>query len=159
DVATERFDLLDQLRAPYDVYRFDAERFGDRDNRASDAGIGAVLDHPVAALERHDIGQQQIGCRRINPEHRKLLNIGLRQGPQPGRIGLYALRPGRLQQWHESAIAFLEMPDIAADGRDTSDALDTQNAWQWRQITVSPGNDQEIRAVDGRGLGRDHHLV
>ena len=93
-VGAERGELVGQPLAAHDVDGPEALRLGELDQAVADAGIGGVLQDPVAGRERHVFGHHQIGGRRVDLEHGELQRVDAgRHLDDPVGLGELALHP------------------------------------------------------------------
>src|SRR6266404_5077230 len=159
DVAADRLDLGDHVVAPHDIDGLETQRFRDRNQRAPDAGVGTVLDHPGSRWQGDEVGQHQIRGWWIDAQHRELMDVPAWQRPKSVCIRLDPFRPCGCGIGHQGAVARFQMPDAAAGGNDTANAFRSHHAWQFRPITVAARNHQEVAHIDRRGFERDDHLA
>ena len=120
-VGADRLQRLGRAAAHH-VDRADAVRLGEPDQVGADAGVGGVLDHPVARLQRHVAAQHQRG-RRIDLEHGELEHVGIRGHRERLRGRHLAPLAPVVAPEIDHAIARRELPHIGADRRDPADAL------------------------------------
>ena len=139
-VAADRLEFDDQLFAPHDIDGLQPKRFCDSDQRAPDAGIGAVSNQPCSRLQGDEIGEKQIGGRRIDAEHRKLLDVAGGKRPQGARIHLDPLRPGGGRKRHQRPVTLFQMCDTGPNRDHMADAFGSDNARQLRPIAIAAGN-------------------
>ncbi len=159
DIAADRLELGDDVVAPHDIDGFQTKRFRDRNQRPPDAGIGTVLDHPGSRRQSDKIGQQQIRGRRIDAQHRELMDVAIWQRPQTARIRLDPFRPGGRRIGHQRAVTLFQVLDAAPDGDDAADAFGSHHARQFWAIAIAARDHQKIAHIDRRGFERDDDLA
>jgi len=118
-------------------------RLCNRDHGAADTRVGGVLDDPVAGLERRIRAEQQRCGRRIDPEHRQLVQVSLRQSKQPRRRNDCALAPCPAEHCHELLVVRLAEGIKAGDLPPDTDIAPLAEVFE----TVLRG--MAVRARDG----------
>src|SRR4029453_16970411 len=121
--------------------------------------ICAALDDPRSARQFHDVGQQEVGGRRIDTHHGELVDVAWRQWPQPRCVGFDALGPGGMQERHQRSVAFLQMFDSRAHCDNAASSFRAHDGRQPWPIAIAAGDHQKIVLIDRRGLDCDYHFA
>ena len=158
-VGADRLQRLGQRAAAHHVDRADAVRLGEPDQVGADAGVGGVLDHPVARLQRHVVAQHQQRGRRIDLEHGELEHVGIRGHRERLRRRHLAPLAPVVAAEIDHAIARREALHVGADRGDPADALGAERRRQLRPHRVAAGDGQKVGRIDRERFDLDHHLV
>jgi hypothetical protein len=75
DIPSDREQFINQLRPANQINSADAARSRKGDNSSANNRVCRILNDPITGIQGNVFAERQRSRRRIDPKHRKLLNV------------------------------------------------------------------------------------
>jgi len=125
----------------------------------TDRRVGDVLDHPVTPLQRDVVLEQELRGRRVDAQHRRLLEVKpCRDRDRVGGGDAAPLRPV-LALHVDDEVTRAQRRHAGAGRADAADALCPRRRRQRRVHPVGAADHRDVGRVDREGEHVEHDLA
>ncbi len=126
---------------------------------SANRGVGGILDHPVARVQIHVVGQHQQGRHGVDLELRALQGIETIGQPDETGLGSFDHLGPVFPRHDHDAVARLQVSDVRSDRDNLAAAFESAAGGQSLGPWITALEDQQIGRIDGTREDPDQHLV